>query len=291
MRILHIDTGRDMRGGQWQLLRLLEALAAAGCEQRVLARTRSPLWKAARAKGFPLARWLPRSGYDIVHAHDARGHALAAVLSARPLVVSRRVAFPVRPGVLSRWKYSRAAHYIAVSEFVKRRLIEAGIDAVRISVVYDGVPVGPERARGRRVVAPATDDPEKGSDLLRAAAALGAFEVRFSTALDRDLEDAAVFVYITRSEGLGSAALLAMAAGVPVVASRTGGLEEVVVHGETGLLTANTPAEIAATVQALRADSVLADRMGRAARRRIVERFSVERMARETLLVYHGLLS
>ena len=32
MRILHLDAGREMRGGQWQVLRLIEGLAAAGVE-------------------------------------------------------------------------------------------------------------------------------------------------------------------------------------------------------------------------------------------------------------------
>ena len=38
MRILHLDAGREMRGGQWQVLRLIEGLAAAGVESTLLAR-------------------------------------------------------------------------------------------------------------------------------------------------------------------------------------------------------------------------------------------------------------
>ena len=34
MRILHLDAGKEMRGGQWQALRLIEGLAAAGVESR-----------------------------------------------------------------------------------------------------------------------------------------------------------------------------------------------------------------------------------------------------------------
>ena len=42
MRILHLDAGREMRGGQWQVLRLIEGLAAAGVESILMARENAP---------------------------------------------------------------------------------------------------------------------------------------------------------------------------------------------------------------------------------------------------------
>ncbi len=63
-----------------------------------------------------------------------------------------------------------------------------------------------------------------------------------------------MFVYITRSEGLGSAILLAMSAGVPVVASNIGGIPEIVVDGESGLLVENDAAQIAAAILRLKQD-------------------------------------
>ena len=55
---------------------------------------------------------------DLTHAHDAYSHTLAALMSAAPFVVSRRVGFPVAVR-LSRWKYGRARRFIAVSNYVK----------------------------------------------------------------------------------------------------------------------------------------------------------------------------
>ena len=109
-----------MRGGQWQVLRLTEGLRAAGHQSVLLARAGSPLYEEMRRRGFEVHQWKFFTAVkwsrkaDIVHAHDARSHSLAAMVGARRLVVSRRVAFPVRRGVVSRWKYARATHYIAV---------------------------------------------------------------------------------------------------------------------------------------------------------------------------------
>jgi glycosyltransferase involved in cell wall biosynthesis len=298
MRVLHIDTGREMRGGQWQVLYLLEGLRAQGHETVLLARPSAVLYTAARQKGFDVRPARPAvlmrlsARMDLVHAHDAHAHSMAALLARAPLVVSRRVAFPVRSGLVSRWKYRRAAHFIAVSEFVKSRLIEAGISGERISIVYDGVPIGRCAAGGNRVVAPATEDPRKGTDLLKRAAAEAGLSIHFSTSLTEDLvRDAAVFVYITHEEGLGSAVLLAMASGVPVVASRVGGLPEAVVHGETGLLVENTPESIAAAVRRLLENRAEACAMAAAARRRAEALFGVQSMAGGTLQVYHRVLS
>ncbi|MBI4370944.1 MAG: glycosyltransferase family 4 protein [Elusimicrobia bacterium] len=85
-----------------------------------------------------------------------------------------------------------------------------------------------------------------------------------------------------RSESFGLVALDAMRAGRPVVASRVGGLPEVVADGETGLLA--PPGDAAALARALEellADPAKARRLGEAGRRRAAARFSAERMAAE----------
>jgi Glycosyl transferases group 1/Glycosyltransferase Family 4 len=290
---LHVDTGREMRGGQWQVLYLLRGLAAQGHTARLLAPEGSELLQAAlaqRLEARPLdaaALWRALRGADLIHAHDARAHTLG-LLFRRPLIVSRRVAFPVRRGLASRWKYRRASHFLAVSEFVKQRLIEAGVETSRITVVHDGVPIPPPAGQGHRerVLAIDSEDPGKGKRIIEKAAALADVPIAFSKNLGRDLPGAALFVYISDSEGLGSAALLAMAHGVPVIASAVGGLAEIVEDGCTGLLTSNEPEMVAREIRRLLDDRSLALRLAARARARVEQEFSIEGMVNATLGVY-----
>jgi glycosyltransferase involved in cell wall biosynthesis len=301
MRVLHVDTGKEMRGGQWQLLRLMEGMAE-GHEPVLLAPRGSPLLQEAARRALPheplrlvkLVR-LSKSA-DLVHAHDAGAHSLAAVLMRRPLVVARRVAFPLQRNPASRWKYARADHYIAVSRHVRDVLVSSGVSADKISVVYDGVPLAPSAPGGELstrelIVAPATADPAKGTELVRQAATLAQVSVHFSENLEEDLRRAALFLYITHSEGLGSAILLAMAAGVPVLASRVGGIPELVENGRTGLLAENTAESIAAGLQRLLEDAALRGALAARAVDAVAERYSVPAMVRGTLDVYQKVLS
>ena len=80
MRILHLDGGKELRGGQWQVLRLIEGLYKAGVESTLLARDGSPLFRTAWERGWRVealglgrARSLARQN-DLVHAHDGHGH-------------------------------------------------------------------------------------------------------------------------------------------------------------------------------------------------------------------------
>jgi hypothetical protein len=288
MRILQLDTGKEMRGGQWQVLRLTEGLATAGIESTILARSGGELFSKARLHGrrvapISLARiaMLAR-GHDLIHAHDARAHTLAAIARFAPLIVSRRVAFPIG----SEWKYGRAHQYLAVSHFVKRVLTDGGVPNGRVRVVYDGVPLLEEAVGSAVLVPPNSLDPMKGGKLVQEAAKLAGVELRVATSLERDVLNAGIFLYITRSEGLGSGALLAMSAGVPVIASNVGGLPEIIEHGVNGLLVENDAAAIAGAIRELTRDRERARLLGQEARRTVIERFPVHQMVAGTLDAY-----
>ena len=292
MRILHIDMGRSMRGGQWQVIHLMRGLRERGHDTSLLAREGSPLAKLAAGEGFtvkPAGIFRLRAAsraFHITHAHDGRAHTLAALAGVKPLLVSRRVAFPIKTGFASRWKYQRAACFIAVSHYVKEKIMAAGIGESRIRVVYDGVPaITPQPAAGP-VLAPASGDPNKGSSLASEAAALAGVELVFSSNLPADLPGSKLFLYLTVEEGLGSGALLAMSAGVPVIASAVGGLREIIEDGVSGLLVGNQPSAIAVRMARLLDDPAHAASLVAHGRERAIRQFSLQAMVEGTLRIY-----
>lgn len=116
---------------------------------------------------------------------------------------------------------------------------------------------------------------------------------------------AAVFVCPSVYEPFGIINLEAMACERPVVASAVGGIPEVVVDGETGLLVpvrlrdddpmrpvdlSAYEADLASAINRLMADAPLREQMGRAGRARAVERFSWTAIADQTVELYHSLL-
>lgn len=134
---------------------------------------------------------------------------------------------------------------------------------------------------------------EEEPNLRRLAAELG-IEARVHLLglrddVDRLLAAADLFVQPSRSEGLPLAVLEAMAAGLPVVATRVGGMGEAVADGETGILVEpGRPEALAAALRRLLGDDVLRERMGRAARTRAQAEFSVETMARRYVALYRA---
>ncbi|MFD7881500.1 glycogen synthase [Streptomyces bauhiniae] len=103
------------------------------------------------------------------------------------------------------------------------------------------------------------------------------------------LTHAAVFVCPSVYEPLGIVNLEAMACGTPVVASRVGGIPEVVDHGSTGLLVdtdGDFEGNLARALDSVLADPVAARRMGEAGRARAVGEFGWDAVARRTAGLY-----
>jgi glycosyltransferase involved in cell wall biosynthesis len=97
------------------------------------------------------------------------------------------------------------------------------------------------------------------------------------------------FAMPSLKEGLGVAALEAMATALPVIASDVGGLSELVENGSSGILVPpGNPQEIASALERLSSSSELRSRMGAAARARVVEHYSIANMAARTLAVYRA---
>jgi len=349
VRILHVDPERGWGGGEVQVMLLLRALQAAGHEVVLAAAPGGRLETVAGDAGIavrPLrianhadvlaAARLRRMarGFEVVHFHTARAHALAPALAGLPLrrVVTRRMDYVPRGGPYVRHLYNRAVDaVIAISDGVRMALLQAGVRPERITVVPSGVDVDAyavppgtrERLRdewGWRpddvgVALVGVLERRKGHHVLIEAALRAAGQLRyvfcgsgseeaalrahagplgarvrflgFRSDVAAVLAAADVAVLPSLAEGLGVAALEAMAAERPVIASRVGGLGEVLDGGEAGVLVPPGDADALADALArLAADATLRARLAVAGRRRVVERHSAARMAAGTLACY-----
>lgn len=246
------------------------------------------------------------------------------VRSAAHRFVHKRVAFAVAPS--RRVRMQMLLHEGFAPERVQ--VIAHGIDTEGIQVRSRGAAGAVHRELGlspdtQLLVTPARLEPEKGHATLLMAlrqvlaeqpnvhlllAGTGSCEaalreqaqfqglsshVRFMgqrADVPSLLAQAALCVLPSYEESFGLALLEAMAVGTAVVACRAGGPEDIVLHGETGLLVpSRNPQALGAAITALLTAPSRARAMGGAGQRRVTLHFSARRMAEQTLRVYEGI--
>jgi glycosyltransferase involved in cell wall biosynthesis len=154
-----------------------------------------------------------------------------------------------------------------------RRLLDLGVDAT-LCMVGDG----PDR--------PAVERRAHELGVMRNTLFLGYQEevARFYAAID-------AVVLPSINEGTPVTAIEALAAGRPVVATRVGGVPDVVRDGEGGFLVpAGATRELAERLAELARDPDLRERMGRAGREHVLARYAVERLVDDVDLLYRSLL-
>ena len=346
MRILHVASGREWRGGQRQVLQLAAGLASVpGIRSDVVTGRDSVLASRLMSSGTPvhpvtwtigvdprvIAAVVRRADRDtIIHAHDSHAHAIADIASrftASRVIATRRVDLPIRHP--KRWR--RAAAAIALSRAIERRLLAIGVDASRVHVVPPGIAspdaapawpatVPPPRPAERYVTCIAALTAEKGVDvLIDAAPAILAVhaDVRFVIVGDGPerprlearvnalgignkvlfagwtenpenvLARTVVAVQPSRSEGFGSSVLDALARGVPVVASATGGLPDALASGGGVTVAPGDATALAGAIAGLLADPARRELLGDEGRA-AAARFSIERLVAATLDVYRS---
>jgi glycosyltransferase involved in cell wall biosynthesis len=99
-----------------------------------------------------------------------------------------------------------------------------------------------------------------------------------------------LFVLPSRNEGMGRALVQAMAMGKPIVATRVGGVPEVLGEGEAGLLVPpDDPVQLSQAIEQLLTDRELARKLGEGGKRR-APAYSAERMVAEIESLYETLL-
>jgi glycosyltransferase involved in cell wall biosynthesis len=114
----------------------------------------------------------------------------------------------------------------------------------------------------------------------------------FREDVPRILASIDLFVLSSRMEGLGSSLMDAMASRLPVVATQAGGIPEVVIHRETGLLVPpRDPQALAQAILKLYLDKALASRLAQRGFEVVHQKFSAEAMALRIILIYERLAS
>ena len=285
---------------------------------------------------FRLAGQMKKRNCRLAHFHEAHGLAVGAAAARRAGVplrfISRRVDFPLR----SRSKYTREIDgLIAISEGVRKVLLDSGVPDPLITVIPSGIDFTPFETAGPRdflrrefgfapdeflvgIVAALED--HKGHTYLIEASKIvrqQAPKVRFIVVgsgslrmdLDRQAKDLGVedivfflgfrddvprilasldmFVLSSHHEGMGSSLLDALASRLPVVATRAGGIPEVIEDRETGLLVPpRDPAALAGAILELYRDRELAARLAGRGLEVVRRKFSAEAMAGKIARLY-----
>ncbi|MBX6395655.1 MAG: glycosyltransferase family 4 protein [Alicyclobacillaceae bacterium] len=290
-----------------------------------------------------LAGIVKKERVSVVHAHYLRENYIAVLSRAfgsrAPVIWTYHVDVPVSPMVkrLNRVVTAGNAMVIAVSHYMRNKLLEYGVPAGRIRVIYNGVRVQagePDRRESHTATGPEQRpvvlgvvgrlSEEKGhrfliegllrlrlnrawvcriagtgpmeSELKQTVRAYGLSDrVSFVGYVDNIaafLRDVDMVVIPSRSEALSYTAIEALAMERPVVATRVGGLPEVIHHEETGLLVPYGDAQaLADAVARLVRNPAFARSLGSRGRRLYESKFTIERMMKEIRQVYDAVSS
>ena len=282
-------------------------------------------WKAEQlGGGYALSSWAEKTAYEAASGIIAVSNGMREdILRCYPAVDPERVKV-VHNGIdLEAWKHPQGQEADAVAAATLKRL---GIDPDRPTIVFVGRITRqkglPHLLRACEqlpadvqviLCAGAPDTPEIKAEVEGLVARLREKRtgvVWIEEMLPRPeliavLAASDVFVCPSVYEPLGIVNLEAMAVGLPVVGSATGGIPDVIVDGETGLLVpieqvqdgTGTPidparfeADLAERLTTLVTDTEAAKAMGQAARRRVEEHFAWQAIAQRTMDVYNWVL-
>ena len=225
--------------------------------------------------------WLEHGYLRIESALTRLGHVVAPSRAMADFMVSNgfpsRLVHVIPYGIESVDKGARAEHDVLVAGVAANLEYWKGIDVlldaarlVRSPLRLEIYGVGSKQA-----------------ELERQAEGL---DVHFNGFVQDPLAGIDVLVQPSRADNLPLAILEAMAAGLPVIGTRTGGIPELVLDGVTGLLVPpERPEELAAALDSLAADPGRRAELGRRGRERVQKHFSADAIARRTVELYEEL--
>jgi glycosyltransferase involved in cell wall biosynthesis len=308
--VVHVSTPSSWRGGEQQLFYLMEALKKQRVEQHLICNIDGELYKKAKvysARGWNVIGGTKRSGMDLgfasqikrlcknvhadlIHAHDSQAHTLVLLANILfgckvPVVLSRRVDFPVGGSIFSKYKYNHpmVAKIICVSDAIKEVMKPAIKNHDLLQTVYSGIDLKKFKKVTHSSYLKDNFDVPEGYNMIGNVSAIAPHKDYYTFVDTAELlvqqgmkakffivgdgpEKKAIVQYVkdkslhndiyftgfvkevlpilksldlmlvtSKTEGLGTTILDAFACGVPVVATRAGGIPEIVQHHKTGL--------------------------------------------------------
>jgi L-malate glycosyltransferase len=162
LKIIHVSTPVSWRGGEQQLAYLVKALndghtniimCPEGSVMQDYCQKNELLFESFATRGFlniSAARFLKtlcqKHNADIIHCHDSHAHSIAVTAATLflvkvPVVVHRRVDFPVSPGFISRYKYNhpQIKAYICVSQAILELLVPSLRHPEKAVVIHSSI--------------------------------------------------------------------------------------------------------------------------------------------------------
>lgn len=301
MKVLHVSSAKTWRGGEQQVAYLVKALDQMGVDQQLACIENGELhqrmhgfvkcipYKKSSALNLGFAWQLKRRSKDVdlIHVHDSHAHTaayIAALLGNNtPIIVHRRVDFPIGKNTSSKRKYNhpKIAKIICVSHLIESIVKQGITDSEKAVTVHSGVdilrferrsevlhqllnlPQETQLVGNSSALADHKDYPTflktaadvlvsrpdthfvifgEGEERANIEAEIKSLNIEkqvhltgFRNDLTTLLPCLNVFFMPSKTEGLGTSILDAFAANVPVVATRAGGIPEIVIHQKTGL--------------------------------------------------------
>jgi L-malate glycosyltransferase len=307
MKVLHLSSERTWRGGEQQIAYLIEELQKFGVSNFVACRKDSAFEKYCISQNLNHIS-LPFKGsfdfktaqgvkyfanshkVDVIHLHTSNSHSIGVISSIlgckAPMILTRRVDFPLKKGFLSRFKYnySNIKKIVCVSEKIREIVSQDVSDPSKVITIHSGIDVGKfaeikhynflknkykvdadlSLIGNVAAMAPHKDiftfidtaeilirektgakffligDGPLKEEVEKYIKDKGLQEEIFMTGflnnIPEILKELHLFLFTSKTEGLGTIVLDAFASKLPVVSTNAGGIPEMVKHGETGML-------------------------------------------------------
>ncbi len=305
-KVLHISTALSWRGGEQQICYLVQGLKDQGFENHLWYPKGAPIVERYVGQftrsyhkrsaidpitSYKIAKYCRQNEIDILHAHDAHGHNLVWLASSmfglrKPIIINRRVDFPIKKSSYRKYNAKGISAYICVSEAVYNVLYPSIKKTEKLNVVHSAIDVQKVKnypssdyfrktyhlSRDCKIIAniAAVADHKDYPTFLQSASrikkryrgkvkflAIGGdggllHEMKQLTReldLDEDviftgyldnvqpyINEIDVFLFTSKMEALGTSILDVMSSKVPIVATRAGGIPEMITHDESALL-------------------------------------------------------